>query len=443
MSDRRFPSSIEYERTLLGGLMIDPSRLLEVADVVGADDFYRPDHRALFVLLRRMFDAGQPIDQVTVPEAIHRDRPDRYGGLPYVIELVDHVPATANLLHYAATVREKAVARKLIEVTQALTDRAFSGADVSALLTDATASFGRLGAQALKPATAWQTLGAAIGRQLEAFHARAARTSELTGQTTGFVALDGVLCGFQRGDLVIVAGRPGSGKSALALNMALAGAIDTGEPAAVFSIEMPAGQLVDRLLSAHTGIEGKALRTGRLTSHEWDCLLDAEDALASVPLLLDDTSTQTIAEVRRRALAVKEEHGAIGLVVVDYLQLLKSEDEGLNRSEQVSGFSAGLKRLARELDVPVVALAQLNRGVESRSDKHPVMSDLKDSGAIEADADVILGLYRDEYYNEHTTEPGIADVSILKHRNGATGVVKLGFEGRCSRFRDLGASVDI
>lgn len=433
---RVFPHSIETERSLLGGLLLDGSLLDEVRDVVEPADFYRPDHRALYVLLGRMAADGDPIDQVTVPERIMREgRTDVYGGLPYVIELVDHVTATANIGHYARVVRQKAERRRIIEQFQALTAEAFEGHvpndELVAQASAALAIVGRSGAR-----ETWFATADLVDETVDRMYARGERGG-LSGVATGFAALDGLLGGLQRGNLLILGGRPSMGKSALALNLADNVAMMTGSPVGYFSLEMGRFQLVDRSLAAAARVDGTHIREGRLDRGEQDRIAEATEILRRNRVHIDDSAVVRLLDVRLRVRKLEAKVGAkLGLIVVDYLQLLAPDEPGERREQQVSAMSRGLKALARDTDTPVLALAQLSRKVEERADKRPTLADLRDSGSIEQDADEVLFVYRDEYYNKDSPDAGLCEVIVAKQRGGALGTVKLAFNGRYSRFDD-------
>jgi replicative DNA helicase len=440
MSSRPFPHSVEYERALLGGLLQNPAMLREVAEVVEADDFHRPDHQELFRLLARMDAGGEPIDQVTVPERISREgRADRFGGVPYVVELVDHVSSTANLSHYAGVIREKATLRRFIEHSQELVDKAFDQPEsVSALIEDASKRIFALSREQSR--RAWHRISLIIDEELLRVEKLGAQAQAITGVTSGFLDIDEQLSGLQRGDLIVLAARPSMGKTALALNMAQNASIMGKVTVGVFSLEMGRQQLVDRMLCTQGLVDATKMRSGNLDSEDWERLLEASEVLRRAGLHIDDTPALTLSELRIRARRLASQEADLGLIVVDYLQLMQADDRGVSRTEQVSEMSRGLKALAKDLNVPVIALSQLNRSVETRADKRPLLSDLRESGAIEQDADVIMFIYRDEYYNKDSAEKGIAEVIIAKQRNGPVGTVKLAFRGQFARFDDVDTS---
>jgi replicative DNA helicase len=439
--DLPFPHSLEHERALLGGLLVDATRLSSIGELVAGDDFHRPEHRALFELLVSMAGEGTPIDTITVPERVHAAGADRFGGVPYVLELVDRVTSTSNLEHYAAEIRRKAILRRFIAGGQALVDDAFVAGDVDLLLEGTT----RLASSLTRSnaGRAWHFLASVIAERLAAVEDLATGLTTVTGTTSGFEDLDEQLAGFQHGDLVILAARPSMGKTALALNLAANAALVGKVSVAVFSLEMNRGQLADRMLCTQGLVDAGRMRRGTLEQTEWERLIAAQAVLASARIHIDDTPALSLRELGARARRLASDEGGLGLVVIDYLQLMQADERGVNRTEQVSEISRGLKALAKELQVPVIALSQLNRSVEQRADKRPLLSDLRESGAIEQDADVILFIYRDEYYNKESQDAGMAEVIIAKQRNGPIGTVKLVFRGQYGRFDEIEQNLDI
>jgi replicative DNA helicase len=434
---RQLPQSVESERALLGGLMLSPGQLPEVQERINVQHFYRPDHAELFKLISEMSAAGEHIDLVTVPERVLRGGDDeRFGGLDYVLNLTEHVPSTANLRHYAEVVRDKAMLRLAIAAGQQLSQEAWGEADEPSLIVERAAqALLRLGSEDAR--RSWQQVSLIVDEEIRRVERLAENPSEVTGVTTGFTDLDKKLAGFHPTDLLILAARPAMGKTALALNLAQNVAILGGRPVGLFSLEMSRGQLVTRMLSCLSTVEGGKLRTGRLESEEWERLMEASEVLRRHPVFVDDSPGVTIADVRARSRRLKAQAPDLGLIVIDYLQLMQGDDPRAPRQQQISEISRGLKILAKDLEVPVLALSQLSRAVESRADKRPMASDLRESGAIEQDADVIMFIYRDEIYNPDTAEKGVAELIIAKQRNGPTGTVKLVFSGQYARFDNL------
>ncbi|MBA2320699.1 MAG: replicative DNA helicase [Deltaproteobacteria bacterium] len=434
---RATPHAPEAERALLGGLILRPDQIAIVAEIVGQEDFWRREHGELFKLLAELSARGATVDAVTVPIRVGSD-PDRYGGTAYVAELVDQVPSTANLGHYAEIIRSRSLARQLSTVATALADEASAAPDTVEELVDRAANE-ILGIGRTRGRGGW----AAISELLDTEIVRIQKVYDdrdrggTGGYTTGFIDLDTQLDGLHPSDLVILAARPGMGKTALALNIGLNLALDAKRPVGVFSFEMGRGQLVTRMLCCHALVDGGKIKTGKLDQEDWERLTSADEFMRATRVYIDDTPNLSIGDVRGRARRLKSEHADLGLIILDYLQLMRGDDPRASREQQISAISRGLKILAKELQVPVLALSQLNRSVESRPDKRPLVSDLRESGAIEQDADVILFIYRDELYNKETAEPGVAEVIIAKHRNGPTGTVRLAFQGQYTRFDNL------
>lgn len=433
------PHSVEAEQAVIGGLMLDNASWDQIADRVSEDDFYRHAHRLVFRALSTLADRGEPLDAVTVSEHLARNGVlEDVGGLGYLAMLAKDTPSAANIRAYADIVRERAMLRQLISVGgeiagSALTPDGRSAADLVEAAEQSVFAIAERGMRARQIfAPLKQVLTGAIERIDELYQAG----SHITGLSTGFDRLDEMTSGLQKGDLVIVAGRPSMGKTALAMNMAEHAAIKHKVPTAIFSMEMSAEQLAMRLISNLGRINQTKLRSGSLKDDDWPRMSSAVTILSEAPIFIDDSPGLNPSELRARARRLKREHG-LGLVVVDYLQLMQVPGTAENRATEISEISRGLKALAKELEVPVIALSQLNRSVEQRTDKRPVMSDLRESGAIEQDADVIAFIYREEQYDKETRRKGIADIIIAKQRNGPTGDVQLTFLGEYTRFENL------
>ena len=435
--NRPLPQSLEFERALLGGLLRNPNMLREVAEMVEAEDFYRPDHAALYRLIREMDVLNEPIDPVTVLERMTRDRrEERYGGVSYVLELTEQVPSTANLTHYAKGVQQKSLLRQFIIGSQDFISEAFGQPEpVSELLDRASKAIFDLNLAHVR--RGWHSMALVVDEEIARVSGLADRPEGLTGIRCGFEDLDSLLNGMQRGDLIIVAARPSMGKTALALNMAQNAAICDNVAVGIFSLEMSKNQLVNRMLCAQARVDGEKMRNGRLEEDDWNRLSGASELVRKLPIFLDDSPGLSMSEIRTRSRRLKEENPNLGVIVVDYIQLMGADDPSQPRNQQVSDMSRGLKALAKDLNVPVIALSQLSREVEKRADKRPMPSDLRESGAIEQDADVIAFIYRDEKYNPDTTDKGIAEVIISKQRNGPTGTVRLLFQGQYTRFSSV------
>ncbi|MFH1466244.1 MAG: replicative DNA helicase [Pseudomonadota bacterium] len=433
------PHSIDAERAVLGALLLAPNLVDIVTEVVDASMFYREAHRRLFELLLQMHDARQAIEPLTVVDRVLASGEEQaFGGAAYVASLPEQVPTFENVEYYAKMVQEKAVRRRLLEVAQRIGHDVHVEADLSALLDVAESAV--LGVSQQRGGQDWFSFNEIAGDEWKRILALAEHQGEVTGITTGFIDLDRKLSGFHESELIVLAARPAMGKTALALNLARHAAVEGGKPVGIFSLEMPRGQLVVRMLCAEGKIEAHRVRTGTLRRDvDWPQLADAMELLNQAPIFIDDSPGLTVAQVRSRARRLQAQHGGLGLIVIDYLQLMQgSGGPRESREQAISGISRGLKGLAKELKVPVLSLAQLNRGVELRPDKRPMMSDLRESGAIEQDADLVLFIYRDEYYKKEESEhKGVAQIIIGKNRHGPTGDVELAFNGAFLRFDDL------
>jgi replicative DNA helicase len=439
------PHSIEAEQSVLGGLLLDNTAWDRIADLVGTDDFYRQDHQYIFGAISRLIDASKPADAVTVFEALRNTgRADQAGGLVYLNSLAQNTPSAANIRRYAELVRERSVLRRLVTAGDEIATSALNpaGRDTKQILDEAETKVFQIaeeGARGRQGFIEIQPLLTRVVERIQELFERA-NPSDVTGVPTGFADLDVKTSGFQPGDLIIIAGRPSMGKTALALNIGEHVAIDQGMPVAVFSMEMGASQLALRMLSSVGKLDQQRLRTGRLQDDDWPRLTSAIQKMHEAPLFIDETAALTAIDLRARARRLARTCGRLGLIIVDYLQLMSAASEGENRATEISEISRGLKSLAKELAVPVVALSQLNRTVETRTDKRPVMSDLRESGAIEQDADVILFIYREEVYNPDTTDRNIAEIIIGKQRNGPIGRLNLRFDGQHTKFENLARS---
>jgi len=436
------PHSVEAEQSLLGGLLLDNHAFDKIADLVTAEDFYRDDHRRIFRHVSRLIEAGKPADMVTVGESVESSEDkDKTGGNAYLGSLAQNTPSALNIRRYAELVRERSVQRRLIQVATEIAETALgpSGKDVGQLLDEAESRILEVGEKGQRGTQGFEEIQPVLARVFERidhlYHQE--NKSDVTGLPTGFADLDEKTAGLQQGDLIIVAGRPSMGKTAFALNVAEHVALGSGVPVAIFSMEMGATQLAMRLLGSIARVDQHKMRTGRLSDEEWSRLSTAMGKLHEAPIFIDETAALNSLELRARARRINRQCGKLGLVMVDYLQLMSAASEGENRATEISEISRSLKALAKELGCPVVALSQLNRALETRNDKRPMMSDLRESGAIEQDADVILFIYRDEvYYPEKPESKGTAEVIIGKQRNGPIGKVDLTFLGEHTRFED-------
>lgn len=442
------PHSVEAEQSLLGGLLLDNQAWEKIADLVSIDDFYRDDHRRIFRHIGKLIEASRPADVVTVLESIEasEDR-DKTGGVAYLGSLSQNTPSALNIRRYAELVRERAVQRKLAQVATDIAEIALSpsGKDVGQLLDEAETRILEIGESGSRNRSGFEEIQPVLARVMERidFLYHRDNPSDVTGVPTGFVDLDEKTAGLQPGDLIIIAGRPSMGKTAFALNMAEHVAVDNGLPVAVFSMEMGGTQLAMRMLGSISRVDQHRMRTGRLTDEEWAKLSSAMGKLHDAPIFIDETAALNALELRSRARRLRRQCGKLGLIVVDYLQLMSGSNQASNenRATEISEISRGLKALAKELEVPVVALSQLNRALEQRNDKRPMMSDLRESGAIEQDADVILFIYRDEvYFPDKPESRGIAEIIIGKQRNGPIGRIELTFLGQYTRFENRASS---
>jgi replicative DNA helicase len=438
------PHSVEAEQSVLGGLMLDSTALDKIADLITDDDFYRHEHRLIYRQVVRLSELAKPVDVITVAEALEiAGELDRVGGLPYLGSLAQNVPSAANVRRYGEIVRERSVMRKLAEVGTEIASSAYNptGRDAAQLLDEAESKVfeiaeagnkGKQGFMAMPP------LLSQVVERIETLYGRD-NQSDVTGMATGFNDLDRMTSGLQPGDLVIVAGRPSMGKTAFSINIAENVALDSNKPVAIFSMEMGAAQLAMRMLGSVGKLNQHDLRTGRLQDDDWGRLTHALGKLNDAPLFIDESAALSALDLRARSRRLHRQHGELGLIVVDYIQLMSSNagKASENRATEISEISRSLKALAKELHVPVIALSQLNRSLEQRPNKRPVMSDLRESGAIEQDADLILFIYRDEVYNPDSPDKGKAEIIIGKQRNGPIGKVELAFRGEYTRFENL------
>jgi replicative DNA helicase len=434
--EKGLPHNADAERAVLGGLLLDPDALPVARDIVTAEDFYRQAHGDVFAAMVTLFEANRPVDLNTLRETLERDgRLEALGGLAYLVSLAQGVPTAANVAYYARIVKDKAIVRRLIETATHVAERAYEhGGEAEPFLREAEQAVFKISEDRVRLAflPAREAVRAAF-RQIERLYER---KENITGVPTGFADLDKMLAGLQPSDLVIVAGRPSMGKTAFCLNIARYAAVEGQVPVGVFSLEMAKEQIAFRLLGTEAKVEFHRLRSGALRREEWPQLTRAAGTLARAPIFVDDTPALPVQELRAKARRLKGEH-RLGLIVVDYLQLLRGRSGSERREQEISEISRTLKAIAKELSVPVVALSQLNRQVESRSDRRPQLSDLRESGAIEQDADVILFIYRDEVYNPDTQDKGMAEVIIGKQRNGPTGVARLAFISQFTAFESL------
>ncbi|GEC96429.1 replicative DNA helicase [Zoogloea ramigera] len=436
------PHSIEAEQSLLGGLLIDNTVWERVGDIVNEADFYRDDHRRIFRQIARLIELGKPADVVTVYEALEKNgEAEHVGGLAYLGEIANSTPSAANVRRYGEIIRERAILRKLVSVGDQIAASALtpSGKDAKTLLDEAEAKVFEIAEAGARTVSGFVPIQPILGQVVDRIQELYDRDSPagITGVPTGLADLDEKTSGLQPSDMIVLAARPGMGKTSLALNIAETVAVEAGLPVAVFSMEMPGTQLATRFLSSVGRIDQHKIRTGKLNDEEWQRLTYALGKLHEAPIYIDETPGLNPTDLRARCRRLHRQCGRLGLIVIDYLQLMTSLKESDNRSAELSEISRSVKSLAKELHVPIVALSQLNRSLEQRPNKRPVASDLRESGAIEQDADIIMFIYRDEIYNPDSPDKGMAELIISKHRNGSTGTIRMTFLGEFTRFENF------
>jgi len=437
MFDRIPPHNQEAEQSVIGAIFLEPQGLITAAEILQFEDFYRVAHQKIFQTMIRLSDQGKPIDVVTVTEELSSKRElEDVGGLSYLTEIANSVPTAANIAYYARIVEEKALLRRLIRVATNIVEDGFTREDeVEALLSEAEKKMMEVSNR--KNAGDFRHIKDVLVQTYDNIELLHSRKGDITGVPTGFRDLDLITAGFQRNDLIIVAARPSVGKTAFALNVAQNVATKTEENVAIFSLEMAAEQLVMRMLCAEGNIDAQILRTGALSSEDWRKLTMAMGSLSNAGIFIDDTPGIRVNEIRSKCRRLKQEYG-LGMIMIDYMQLIAgSGNSKENRQQEVSEISRSLKALARELEVPVVALSQLSRGVEQRQDKRPMMSDLRESGSIEQDADIVSFLYREDYYDKETENQNMIEIIIAKQRNGPTGTVTLAFVKEFNKFVNI------
>ncbi|WPD24195.1 MAG: replicative DNA helicase [Candidatus Electrothrix scaldis] len=431
------PQNLEAEQALLGTILIQDKSLLKIVEILSPDDFYRDAHKVIFEAMLGLFERTEPHDIVTVMSLLRdQNRLEQAGGASYLSSLTDVIPFTGMLVHHARIIREKSILRRLIATSSDVAARCYDAqGDLEALVDKAEQTIFEI-AQAKKK-QGFEPMSRIVPKAFDRVTKLAERKEHITGISTGYDELDRMTAGLQPSDLIILAGRPSMGKTALAMNMVQHAALINKVPVAVFSLEMSMEQLALRMLCSVGRIDSQRIRTGHLQEHDWPKLTRATGMLADSPVYIDDTAGMTVLEMRAKARRLKSEHD-LGLVVVDYLQLMQGNSRIENRTQEISDISRSLKAMAKELDVPVIALSQLNRSLESRTDKRPQLSDLRESGAIEQDADVIMFIYRDEVYNKAEDNPnrGIAELIVGKQRNGPIGTVRLTFLGHITTFEN-------
>jgi replicative DNA helicase len=438
------PQNIEAEQSILGGILLNNQSLNSVLEILEVGDFYNEAHRKIFAAIVELSDRNEPSDLITLSNILRdKNHLDQAGGTNYLVSLVDNVPSAANIAHYSKIVKEKSILRRLIATATDILNMTYhSGADVDTVLDEAEHAIFDISENKIRPA--FHPFKEIIKDSVRTIEKLYERKELVTGVPTGYEKIDDLTSGFQKSDLIIIAGRPSMGKTALALNIAQYAALETSTPVAIFSLEMSKEQLALRMLSSESRVDSQRIRRGFLGETDWPKLITAASRLSEAPIYIDDTPAITVLEMKAKARRLKSEVN-LGLIILDYLQLMRSSGYRESREQEISEISRSLKALAKELNVPVVALSQLNRKVEDRTNKRPQMADLRDSGAIEQDADVIAFIYRDEVYDksEENPEKGMAEIIIGKQRNGPTGMVKLAFQEKYTRFENLARSIDM
>ncbi len=433
------PHSLEAEQSVLGGLMLDNKRFDAVAEILKTEEFFSQDHQLIFEAIIALSEADSPFDVVTLDEELtKRNEIDQVGGIGYLTELASNTPSAANIVAYAKIVSERATLRRLIVAASEISKSSFNpaGLDTDDLLQMAEKKVAQI-AEARPKEGGFEEVNALLKSTVQHIDELFRSGSDITGLPSGIADLDERTSGWQPGELIILAARPSMGKTALALNFVEAAILTQDKPALVFSMEMPSGSLVKRMLSSIGRIDQGKIRNGKLTEEDWPKLSAAVSKMKDRPLFIDDTPGLTPQEMRARVRRIAREHGDPGMIMVDYLQLMTTAGPSEGRTQEISEISRSLKAIAKEYNCPVIALSQLNRGVEQRPNKRPMNSDLRESGAIEQDADVILFIYRDEYYNEDSPDKGITELIIGKQRNGEIGTSRAAFVGKYTRFENL------
>ena len=435
-NDKMLPQSLEAEQAVLAAMFNDRDAILEVIPLLKESDFYRHDHGVLFATMRKMNEQGVPIDLVTITAQLDKDgNLEKAGGMAYVAQIANSLGSASNIVHYAGIVKEKAVLRDLISIASNISNRSYDDTEeTEKILDDAERMVLEISQKRTR--SGLTPISEVFGQTLNQLEILAQKKEGLTGLTSGFIDLDRITSGWQKSDFIILAARPAMGKTAFALNMAQNAAMATGQPVAIFSLEMSKEQLVNRMISSMAEIDQQTLRNGRIFGDDWIRLVNAIAPLGEAPVYIDDTPAISVREVRAKARRLKAEQG-LSLLIIDYLQLMGSTGRIESRQQEVSQISRSLKALARELDIPIIALSQLSRSVEQGQEKKPSLSHLRESGSLEQDADIVMFIYRDEYYNENSDKKGQAEIIIAKHRNGATGSVDLSFRKEFTKFGNL------
>ncbi|MCL0063439.1 replicative DNA helicase [Peptococcaceae bacterium] len=433
--EQELPQSIDAEQAVLGSILLDKESIYKVMEIINPDDFYSESHRRIYKAMLNLADRDQPIDMITVSEELKKNGSlEKAGGASYIALLAGVVPTARNVEHYAHIVEEKSLKRMLIQLSIKVSAMSYEERDVHKLIDQAEEALIELrNRYQSKNLTAVNDILVQLFEQIEKMQQN---RGKLTGISTGFIDLDNITCGLQNGDLIVLAARPSMGKTTLGLMIALNAAVRLNVPTAIFSLEMSKTQLVQRMLCAEAMVDQQKLRAGFLKDEDWLRLTQAGENLSHAPLYIDDTAILSPREILAKARNLKKDKN-LGLIVIDYMQLMQGNRRAENRQQEISDISRSLKGIAKELNVPVLALSQLSRAVEQRQNKRPIMPDLRESGSIEQDADVVMFIYRDEYYNPESEKAGIAEIIIAKQRNGPVGKVELGFIKECTKFVNL------
>jgi replicative DNA helicase len=441
--ERLPPQNLDAERSVLGGVLLDNNAIHKIGEILHGEDFYRESHRKIFEAMVRLEEKGEPVDLITLNQELQRmGKLQEVGGATYLASLTDQVPTAANVLYYARIVKDKSIVRQVIEASTKIASQGYEGTEDAIQFLDRSEQT-ILEISRKQRRKGFIPIRDILQQSFKSIEEAFGKKELVTGIPTAFKDFDRITCGLQRSDLIIVAGRPSMGKTAFALNIARNVAVMTRAPVAIFSLEMSKEQLVFRMLSSEAEIEATKLRSGQFGRSDWPKLTQAADILSQAPIFIDDSPVISVMEMRGKARQMKSEQD-IGLIIVDYLQLMEGSGRAESRVQEISEISRSLKQLAKELDLPLIALSQLNRAVENRTDKRPMLADLRESGAIEQDADVIAFLYREEtYYKDRPECRGKAEVIIGKQRNGPVGKLELTFRAECTRFYDLESRYEV
>jgi replicative DNA helicase len=436
MMGRIPPQSIEAEQSVLGAMLLDKEAIASATEILTPEDFYKEVNGAIFDAIVKIYQRGEPVDLITLPEQLKNTNIlEQVGGVSFISDLANSVPSSSSVRHYAKIVESKSLMRKLIKASSSILDKSYEGVEeVSELIEMAEKKIFDISQG--RSTEGFVPISQVLLEAFDNIEKRFQNKNQITGTSTGFSDLDSKTSGFQKSDLILVAARPSMGKTAFALNIAQNSAIKSKVPVAIFSLEMSREQLINRMLCSEAHIDSQKLRTGDLQESDWDKLAKAMAVLSEAPIFIDDTPGISVMEMRAKCRRLMLEHG-LGMIMVDYLQLMSGNGKNESRQQEISEISRSLKGLAREMNCPLIALSQLSRAPEARSDHRPILSDLRESGAIEQDADVVMFLYRDEYYNPETEEKNIGELSIAKQRNGPTGLIKLVWLGQYTKFVNL------